>query len=81
MEWVPWGSLLFYHLPWGDPHANFTNQEERLWVADPKGVHHILQGSGDLYERPFTVKEMAMVLSGGSRGTLEGKLFLIYRAM
>ena len=32
-------------------------QEDRLWVADPKGLHHILELSGYLYEKPYAFRE------------------------
>ncbi|KAF9787520.1 cytochrome P450 [Thelephora terrestris] len=40
--------------------------EERLWVADPKAVHHILQGSNRTYEKPDIVRERnSMVFDWG----------------
>lgn len=35
----------------------FILQEDRLWVADPKGLHHILALSGYLYEKPYVYRE------------------------
>lgn len=32
-------------------------QEDRLWVADPKALHHILELSGYLYEKPYAFRE------------------------
>ncbi|KAF9778983.1 cytochrome P450 [Thelephora terrestris] len=40
--------------------------EERLWVADPKAIHHILQGSNRLYDKPSFIRELsAMVIDWG----------------
>ena len=39
-------------------------QEDRLWIADPKAVNHILQKSGYLYGKPKNTQERASLLSG-----------------
>ena len=52
-------------------------QEERLWIADPKAIHHIFQGSDRLYEKPHFQRERIAMLSGWGVGTVEGDLFLI----
>ncbi|KAF9779010.1 cytochrome P450 [Thelephora terrestris] len=36
--------------------------EERLWVADPKTIHHILQDSDRLYAKPHFVSEFVATL-------------------
>jgi cytochrome P450 len=48
------------------PRTNVTMQEERLWVADPKAIHRILQGPNYLYQKPSTHRVlMATVLDRG----------------
>ena len=47
-----------------------------MWVADPKAVHHILQGSCDLYEKPSVIKEIVAAVIGRGVGGVEGKSFL-----
>jgi len=39
-------------------------QEDRLWIADPKAINHILQKSGYLYSKPRNTQERASLLSG-----------------
>ncbi|KAF9778997.1 cytochrome P450 [Thelephora terrestris] len=46
--------------------------EEHLWVADPKAVHHILQGSNRLYEKPQFVRERAAILMDRGLLAVEG---------
>jgi len=43
-------------------------QEDRLWIADPKAVNHILHKSGYLYARPIDIRERSAVLT--DRGIL-----------
>ena len=38
--------------------ANPILQDERLWIADPKAIHHILQGTSYLYQRPSYFSEI-----------------------
>jgi len=49
-------------------------QEERLWVADPKAIHHILQKPGHLYLKPDDGRERAALLAGQGILWAEGKL-------
>ena len=46
------------------PHTDIIMQEERLWIADPKAIHHILQSSNHLYEKPYINRELAMPSMG-----------------
>ena len=39
-------------------------QEDRLWIADPKAINHILQKSGYLYARPGNAQELIALSSG-----------------
>jgi hypothetical protein len=49
-----------------DPSADATMQEERLWVADPKAIHRIFQGTSYLYQKPTADRVLlAMVLDRG----------------
>jgi hypothetical protein len=41
-------------------------QEDRLFIADPRAIYHILQGTIYLYEKPRVAMEMlALVLDRG----------------
>jgi hypothetical protein len=60
--------------------TNFITQQQRLWVADPKAVQHILH-SCHLYDKPSISKEMIAVLLAGFVGVLEGKSFRAPRNM
>ena len=68
LEWVPWGSLLFLSLAQAKSHIKVIAQEQRLWVADPKAVHYILQGSHDTYDKLPIMKEMFATLMGSRPG-------------
>jgi len=49
-------------------------QEDRLWVADPKAINHILQKSGYLYEKSSNVREqVALVTDRSSILSVEGE--------
>ena len=39
-------------------------QEDRLWIADPKAINHILQKSGYLYAKPSSARELIVLLIG-----------------
>jgi hypothetical protein len=54
--------------------ADAITQEERLWVADPKAIHHILQGSNRLYEKPHAVTEQLTALFDCGIVAVEGEL-------
>lgn len=42
------------------------SQEDRLWIADPKAIHHILQASGYLYSKPnFISERIAIIMDRG----------------
>jgi hypothetical protein len=38
--------------------TNALVQVDFLWIADPKAIHHILQGASHLYEKPAFLREM-----------------------
>lgn len=46
--------------------------EERLWIADPKAIHRILQGSGYLYEKPPITMELATLIADRGIISAEG---------
>jgi len=52
-------------------------QEERLWIADPKAAHHIIQGSGHLYGRLNSVRELFVAIMGRGLTWAEGELSLV----
>ena len=56
-------------------------QEERLWVADPKAIHHILQGPDRLYEKPHFVRERVSVILDRGVASVEGELTLLCHVM
>jgi len=39
-------------------------EEDRLWIADPKAINHILQKSGYLWEKPAYLREGKALLTG-----------------
>jgi len=49
-------------------------QEERLWIADPKAAHHIIQSSGHLYGRPNSIREIFVSVMGRGLTWAEGEL-------
>ena len=49
-------------------------QEDRLWIADPKAINHILQKSGYLYTRPSSFRERAELVGGRGIMSIEGEL-------
>ena len=38
-------------------------KEDRLWVADPKASHHILQATSYLYAKPSSTRESISVIT------------------
>jgi hypothetical protein len=44
-----------------------------LWIADPKAIHHILHGSGTVYEKPSASMEMIATLTDRGVGAVEGE--------
>ena len=51
-------------------------QEERLWIADPKAAHHILQSSSHLYQRSHIAREQIALVIGRGLSWAEGELTL-----
>ena len=70
------GSILSPEFGPVNPRTDFLTQEQRLWVADPKAVQHILH-SCHLYEKPSISKGMIMVLLGKFISVLEGKFRIV----
>jgi len=56
-----------------------VTQEERLWIADPKAIHHILQGSSDLYQRPESERELLAAIMDKGLSWSAGELPLTPR--
>ena len=48
-------------------------QEDRLWVADPAALNHILQKSGYLYAKPGDVREWSELLTDQGLVWAEGE--------
>lgn len=38
-------------------------KEDRLWIADPKALHYILQATSYLYVKPLIRKETASLIT------------------
>ena len=49
-------------------------QEDRLWIADPRAINHILQKSGYLYAKPSDIQEQAALFNDRGIGSVEGGL-------
>jgi len=62
LEWAAWGTFLLRGRTWWDPYADTVTQEDRLWIADPKAIHRILQSGSYLYERPRARRELIVSL-------------------
>ena len=56
-------------------------QEDRLWVADPKAIHHILHGPDRLYEKPRFIRESVVALVGWGVATVGGGSPLVSRVI
>src|ERR1700753_1809822 len=63
LERIPWGTLLSWSLGLWYTHVDATVQEERLWIADPKAIHHILHSPGSLYVKPSVHMEKNAMLT------------------
>jgi hypothetical protein len=60
-----------------DRYTDVVGQEQRLWVADPKAIHHILQNSSLVYEKPSVNRELLAALTDDGIATAKGELPLI----
>ena len=81
LEWDTWGSYLSWDRAQFEPNADAVIQEQRLWVADPKAIHHILQGSSHLYEKTPVIKELLAMVTDRGIATVEGELSLTCHIM
>ena len=52
-------------------------QEDRLWIADPKAINHILQKSGYLYPKPNLVREGSALVAGHGIVWAEGEFPIV----
>jgi hypothetical protein len=57
-------------------YANATIQENRLWIADPKAVHHIHQAACYQCEKPSHTKGLVEMLIDRGLVSVEGELTL-----
>ena len=58
-------------------HVDATVQEERLWIADPKAIHHILHSPDSLYVKPSVHMEKNAMLTDRGVAAVEGECLLI----
>ena len=56
------------------PYADHILQEERLWIADPKAIHHILQATNYLYQKPPHLLEILESILDKGLVSVEGEL-------
>jgi len=56
-------------------------QEDRLWIADPKAINHILQKSGYLYAKLKYVREAAALTTGPGIIWAEGEFHIVTRLL
>jgi len=49
-------------------------QVDRLWIADPKAINHVLQKSGYLYAKPSDIRERFALSAGHSILWADGEL-------
>ena len=55
-------------------------QEDCLWIADPKAIHHILQKSGYFYAKPSNNREqVALLADRDGIASAEGELPIMIR--
>ena len=71
----PSGSVYCFH-----QHSNISIemvdvwvQEDRLWIADPRAINHILQKSSYLYEKPSNARERIALLGDSGVASVEGE--------
>ena len=48
-------------------------QEDRLWIADPKAINHILHKSGYLYAKPSEIQEQSAIFIDRGIASVEGE--------
>ena len=81
----PFGVRLPFYRPsrWCHVSESFTEtigtcvQEDRLWIADPKAINHILQKSGYLYAKPHNIREGSALASGRGIIWAEGGFLIV----
>ena len=54
--------------------ADHILQEERLWIADPKAIHYILQGTNYLYQKPRHFMELLEAVIDKGIASVDGEL-------
>jgi len=50
-------------------------QEERLWVADPKAINHILKNSGVIYKKLSSTRELIVMILDRGLAWADGNTF------
>ena len=53
-------------------------QEERLWIADPKAINHVLRNSGTLYRKPENIRELTALILDRGLSWADGNAFSMY---
>lgn len=53
-----------------------TTQEERLWIADPKAINHVLKNSTTLYRKPDNLRELISLTLDHGLAWADGNVFL-----
>jgi hypothetical protein len=53
-----------------------ATQEERLWVADPKAINHILKNSTTVYMKLENIRELAALILDRGLAWADGKAVL-----
>ena len=73
-----WGRLPFCGWVESGPSADAILQQERLFIVDPKAIHHILQGTTYMDEKPRRIaRELLEPAVNSGLASVEGELPLI----
>ena len=54
-------------------------QENRLWVADPKALHHMFHATGYLYRKSANSREMSSIIADEGLLSADGKHKIPYQ--
>ena len=53
--------------------TSFT-QQDRLWVADPRAINHILRNSRTAYKKPDSIREMSAIFVDRGVSSADGNV-------
>jgi hypothetical protein len=62
------------------PYAELIMREERLWIADPKAIYHILDTTY-LYQKPRYTREVMEAVVDRGIGSVEGEFPSVYHLL